>query len=95
MDETTRVLRTCAFCPNTCRPHASPELSALPESSTPSALCLAALALRQGRLAADDATRALLADRRLVRALQPHCQHGLDIGAQLDAVLGAAPGPRA
>ena len=54
MDDLTRALRTCAFCPNTCRPHAPPELAALPESHTPSALCLVALALRQGRLPPDE-----------------------------------------
>lgn len=89
MDDLTRALRTCAFCPNTCRPHAPPELAAVPESHTPSALCLVALAVHQGRLPADESTRALLAQRRFVQAVQPHCQHGLDVGSLLDAV-GAA-----
>ena len=91
MDESTRALRTCAFCPNTCRPHAGAEVATLPEAHTPSALCLVALALRQGRLPADGPTRALLAERRFVQAVQPHCQHRLDVEALLDAVLSAHP----
>jgi MoxR-like ATPase len=90
MDDRTHALRTCAFCPNTCRRHAPPEVAALPESHTPSALCLVALALREGRLAADADTRRVLAERRFVHAVQPHCQYGLDIAATLDAVLAEA-----
>lgn len=90
MDDRTRVLRTCAFCPNTCRWQAPPELASLPESHTPSALCLVALQLQQGRLAADADTRRLLAQRRFVRAVQSHCTYGLDIASELDAVLADA-----
>ncbi len=89
MDDRTRALRTCAFCPNTCRRHAPPDVAALPESHTPSALCLVALELQQGRLANDDGSRALLARRRFVQAVQPFCQYGLDIAALLDDVLAS------
>lgn len=95
MDETRRGLRTCAFCPNTCRPHAPPELAAWPESHTPSALCLVALARLDGRLPDDAATRTLLAQRRFVHAVQPHCTYGLDVAALLDGALAAAPEARA
>ncbi|MFO1325739.1 MAG: hypothetical protein U1F56_00150 [Rubrivivax sp.] len=92
MDDRTRALRTCAFCPNTCRRHAPPELAVLPESHTPSALCLLALERLQGRLPDDEATRALLAERRFVQAVQPHCTYGLDVAALLDAALAAPAG---
>lgn len=90
MNDRTRALRTCAFCPNTCRRHAPPDVAVLPESQTPSALCLVALQLQQGQLADDDGTRALLARRRFVQAVQPFCQYGLDIAALLDDVLASS-----
>lgn len=94
MDPLTRTLRTCAFCPNTCRRHAPPALAALPESHTPSALSLVALALRQGAVPDDDDTRRLLGQRRFVQAVQPFCQYRLDIVATLEAVLaGPSAGP--
>lgn len=89
MDDRTRTLRTCAFCPNTCRRHAPPEVAASPESHTPSALCAVALALQQGRLAADEGTLRLLGQRRFVQAVQPFCQYQLDIAGTLDAVVQA------
>ena len=93
MDPLIHALRTCAFCPNTCRQHAPPELGALPESHTPSALALVALARCEGRLPADDATHGLLRQRRLLQALQPHCQYGLDIAGLLDQVIVAGGAP--
>ena len=68
-------------------------VAALPESHTPSALCVVALAVRSGRLACDAPTRAMLARREFVRAVQPSCQHHLDIAASLDAVLASSPSP--
>lgn len=86
--DATRVLRECAFCPNTCRPawpaDAAPQL----ESQTPSALALIALAVLDGRLDAQaSGALAALQRRDAVRASQARCTFGHDIDAALDAAL--------
>lgn len=86
------TLRSCAFCPNTCRP--SYAATAMPqiESQTPSALSLLALAVLDGRLDRHDSGVALaLARRDAVRASLGHCSFGFDIGTTLDEELMAAP----
>lgn len=90
--DATRVLRECAFCPNTCRPawpaDAAPQL----ESQTPSALALIALAVLDGRLDAQaSGALAALQRRDTVRASQARCTFGHDIDAALDAALTAVP----
>ena len=92
--DATRVLRECAFCPNTCRPawpaDAAPQL----ESQTPSALALIALAVLDGRLdPARSGALAALQRRDAVRASQARCTFGHDIDAALDAALALPPEP--
>lgn len=92
--ELRQALRTCAFCPNICRPHAPTDGPAWPESHTASALSLVALALMEGRLPDDTDTRALLGQRRVLQATQPHCLYQLDVSARLDQALAQAAGSR-
>ncbi len=90
MNELVRALRVCAFCPNTCRDHWPGQAGVEPESRTPSAMALLGLAVAEGRWPADAATRQALAQREMVHALRPHCDHQLDVGGLLDEALEAA-----
>lgn len=90
--ELRQALRTCAFCPNICRPHAPTDGPALLESHTASALSLVALALIEGRLPDDLDTRTLLRQRRVLLATQPHCLYRLDVASRLDQALAMAAG---
>ena len=92
MNELVRALRVCAFCPNTCRDHWPGQAGVGPESRTPSAMALLGLAVAEGRWPADAATRQALAQREMVHALRPHCDHHLDVAGLLDAALQAASG---
>ena len=87
MSEALNDLRTCAYCPNTCRPsypaNAEPQI----ESQTPSALSLIAIALLERRLPDDVSTRGVLNRRGEALASRGHCTYGLDIPAALDAAL--------
>ena len=86
------TLRSCAFCPNTCRPSYAATATPQIESQTPSALCLLALAVLDGRLDRRDSGVALaLARRDAVRASRGRCSFGFDIDAALDQALQPAP----
>lgn len=82
------TLRTCAFCPNTCRPSHPSEAALQIESQTPSAMALIALAVLDGRLVPDSGARVALQRRDAVRASREQCNFGFDIDATLDAALG-------
>jgi hypothetical protein len=83
-----KALRTCAFCPNTCRPSHPADAALQIESQTPSAMSLLALAHLDGRLDAASGVLKALQRRDAVRASLGRCSYGLDIGAALDAALG-------
>lgn len=83
------ALRTCAFCPNTCRPSYPAQEAVQIESQTPSALCLLALSLLSGRLERDSGTELALNRRTAALASRGHCGYGLDISPVLDEVLAA------
>ena len=80
-------LRTCAFCPNTCRPSHAADDPLQMESQTPSALSLLALAYLDGRLTKESGVLQALQRRGAARESVGHCTYGLDIDAALsDAV---------
>lgn len=86
------TLRSCAFCPNTCRPSYAATATPQIESQTPSAMSLLALAVLDGRLDPRDSGVALaLARRDAVRASRGRCDFGFDIDTALDQALQAAP----
>ena len=82
-----KKLRTCAFCPNTCRSSHSREAPLQVESQTPSALALVSLAVLDGRLPLDEGTRKVLARRQAAEESVGHCTYGLDMPRVLDAAL--------
>lgn len=87
--ESIETLRTCAFCPNTCRPSYPAEEATQIESQTPSALCLLALSLLSGQLELDSGTELALNRRAAALASRGHCSYGLNISPVLDEVLAA------
>lgn len=91
MMETHEILRSCAFCPNTCRSSHSAQANLQIESQTPSAMSLLALAYLDGRLDNVSGVLAALRRREAVRESRAHCTYGFDIDAALDAALAAAP----
>jgi hypothetical protein len=90
MSSPLETLRTCAFCPNTCRPSHSAAARLQIESQTPSAMSLLALAFLDGLLDEDSGVVQALRRREAVRESLGHCSYGLDIEAALDAVLEPA-----
>lgn len=91
MSSALETLRTCAFCPNTCRP-SHPAAAVLQiESQTPSAMSLLALAYLDGRLREVSGVLEALKRRDAVRESVQSCTYGLDIEAALDAAVN---GPR-
>lgn len=88
--ETTNELRTCAFCPNTCRPSYAADEALQIESQTPSALCLLALAVLEKRMPHDEAARTTLSRRAAAQASRGHCTYGLDVPALLDRAFQEA-----
>ena len=92
MNAALTTLRTCAFCPNTCRPSHAAAAALQIESQTPSAMSLMALAYLDGRLDADSGVLQALQRRDAVRASLGHCTYGLNIDAALDAALDTAQG---
>jgi hypothetical protein len=84
------TLRTCAFCPNTCRSSHSAAAQVQIESQTPSAMSLLALAFLAGRLDSDSGVVQALRRREAVRESLGHCTYGLDIDAALNAALEPA-----
>ena len=91
MTEALETLRSCAFCPNTCRPSHSAESPVQIESQTPSAMSLLALAYLDGRLSKASGVLAALQRREAVRESRNACTYGFDIDAALDAALDGAP----
>lgn len=96
MIEALRTLRSCAFCPNTCRSSHSAQAPLQIESQTPSAMSLLALAYLGGRLSAASGVFEALQRREAVRESRTHCTYGFDIDAALDLALDGAlaPAPR-
>ena len=90
MIEELKTLRSCAFCPNTCRPSHSARSPVQIESQTPSAMSLLALAYLDGRLGKNSGVLAALQRREAVRESRNACTYGFDIDAALDAALAAA-----
>jgi hypothetical protein len=89
MSAALHTLRSCAFCPNTCRPSHAAQASSQIESQTPSAMSLLALAHLDGRLGACSGVIEALQRRDAVRESRTHCTYGFDIDAALDAALAA------
>jgi hypothetical protein len=94
MSDALTNLRTCAYCPNTCRPSYPQDAEPQIESHTPSALSLVALAVLERRLPDGASTRIVLNRRAAALASRGHCTYGLDIPASLDATVGPAPDER-
>jgi hypothetical protein len=90
MSSALETLRSCAFCPNTCRPSHAAQARLQIESQTPSAMSLLALAYLDGRLGKCSGVIEALQRREAVRESRTHCTYGFDIDAALDAALGAA-----
>ena len=89
MSAALQTLRSCAFCPNTCRPSHPAQARSQIESQTPSAMSLLALAYLDGRLSARSGVIEALQRREAVRESRTHCSYGFDIDAALDAALVA------
>lgn len=89
--EALTILRSCAFCPNTCRPSHPAESPLQIESQTPSAMSLLALAYLDGRLGRESGVLAALQRREAVRESLNRCTYGFDIDAALDAALADPP----
>lgn len=89
MDDLQKKLKTCAYCPNTCRPSHPAGATMQLESATPSAMSLVVLGLIDGRLRMDDATRAVLSRREALVESVGHCTYGLDMVAVIDAALAS------
>jgi hypothetical protein len=90
MNSSLEVLRTCAFCPNTCRPSHPADSPLQIESQTPSAMSLLALAYLDGRLNAHSGALEALARRDAVRESLGRCTYGLNIDQALDVALATA-----
>lgn len=81
------TLRSCAFCPNTCRPSYSAAAIEQMEAHTPSALSLMALAWIEGRLSEDSGIAKSLQRRDALVASIGHCTYGFNMPNVLDAAL--------
>ena len=81
------TLRSCAFCPNTCRPSYPASATVQMEAQTPSALSLMALAWLDGRLGEDSGVADSLQRRDAANASRGHCTYGFDMPRVLDAAL--------
>jgi hypothetical protein len=88
MSNVLTTLRTCAYCPNICRPSYSQQAELQIESQTPSALSLLALAVLDHHLPDDASTRMVLNRRAAAEASRGNCAYGFDIPAVLDATVG-------
>lgn len=88
MNDALATLRTCAFCPNTCRPSHAAGAAEQMESQTPSALALIALAHLDGRLREGSGALHALGRRGAARESIGQCTYGLNIDAALDSALG-------
>ena len=89
MSSPLETLRSCAFCPNTCRPSHAAQSPLQIESQTPSAMSLLALAYLDGRLGSDSGVSRRSARREAVRESRTHCTYGFDIDPALDAALAS------
>ena len=81
------TLRSCAFCPNTCRPSYPASERVQTEVQTPSALSLMALAWIDGRLGEDSGVAEAMHRRDAANASRGHCTYGFDMPRVLDAAL--------
>jgi hypothetical protein len=90
MSTALETLRSCAFCPNTCRPSHAAQAPLQIESQTPSAMSLLTRAYLDGRLGARSGVIEALQRREAVRESRAHCTYGFDIDAALEAALAAA-----
>lgn len=81
------TLRSCAYCPNTCRPSYPASAKVQIETQTPSALSLIALAWIDGRLGADSGAVEAMQRRDAANASRGHCTYGFDMPKVLDAAL--------
>ena len=89
MSTALETLRSCAFCPNTCRPSHAAQARSQVESQTPSAMSLLALAYLDGRLRECSGVLEALQRRDAVRESRTHCTYGFEIDAALDAALAS------
>ena len=94
----------CACCPTPCRRAIPVDDAAQHEACTPSSLSMIALAVIDGHLAPDAATRAALARTGAARACRSACPYGYDVAGAVEAfaaglgpspVAGAGPGAAA
>lgn len=88
MNDAMAILRTCAYCPNICRPSYPQQAEPQIESQTPSALSLLAIAVLEHHLPDDASTRSVLSRRAAAEASRSSCVYGFDIPAVLDATVG-------
>lgn len=83
-------LNTCAFCPNICRPSYPAQAAVQIESQTPSALCLLAIAVVEGRIAFDAEAALTLHRSDAAMASRGHCIYKFDIPELLAQALPQA-----
>ncbi|HPA88407.1 MAG TPA: hypothetical protein PLP74_06430 [Quisquiliibacterium sp.] len=86
----------CACCPTPCRRAMPMDDAAQHEACTPSSLSMIALAVIDGQLAPDAATRAALARTAAARACRAACPYGFDVAGAVEAfAAGLGPAPAA
>lgn len=76
----------CACCPCPCRRALPADAPCQTESVTPSGLALIALAVIDGQLPRDAATRAALRRTDMARLCRPACPYGLDTATAIEAL---------
>ena len=89
MIEGRDLFRFCACCPNPCRRGVPADRPFQLESETPSALSMIALAVIDGELDYDEATRSALARTEAAHACSPACPYGYDVAGAIDAFCAA------
>ncbi|MBP6513707.1 MAG: hypothetical protein KA224_00895 [Steroidobacteraceae bacterium] len=96
MTDTRPLFRFCACCPAPCRSVLGTADELQHESRTPSSLSLIALAVIDGQLPWDGASRAALVRTEAAHACARACPYGHDVSAAIDAFVaqrGAAHEP--
>ena len=84
----------CACCPTPCRRAIPVDDAAQHEACTPSSLSMIALAVIDGHLAPDAATRVALARTGAARACRSACPYGYDVAGAVEAfAAGLGPSP--
>lgn len=94
MIEGRELFRFCACCPNPCRRAVPADRLLQLESETPSALSMIALAVIDGALDHDEATRRALARTEVAHLCRPACPYGFDIAGAIDAFNAVTQIPR-